>query len=187
MRLLTERGENSVWERFVRGLVHRHIDFDELQLGVVAKQSSSLRDYCNQLIVGIEAEQHMLMPFYCNDENNRWFGYLKELARQERIRQRHSKAFSLNWEFSIDQVGKRIQTKYDLRGMQRLPQAFIEIQQLEESSFFSAQVRVNGKAIDNDDAVMALIANDLNAMDDASMSVEAQLSSIGEALELDNL
>ena len=46
---------------------------------------------------------------------------------------------------------------------------------------------VNGKTIDNDDAVMALIANDLNAMDDASMSVEAQLSSIGEALELDNL
>ena len=46
---------------------------------------------------------------------------------------------------------------------------------------------VNGKTIDNDDAVMALIANDLNAMDDASMSMEAQLSSIGEALELDNL
>ena len=46
---------------------------------------------------------------------------------------------------------------------------------------------VNGKTIDNDDAVMALIANDLNAMDNASMSMEAQLSSIGEALELDNL
>ena len=46
---------------------------------------------------------------------------------------------------------------------------------------------VNGKTVENDDAVMALISNDLNAMDDASQSVEAQLSSIGEALELDNL
>lgn len=46
---------------------------------------------------------------------------------------------------------------------------------------------VNGKTVENDDAVMALIAKDLNAMDDASMSIEAQLTSIGEALELDNL
>ena len=46
---------------------------------------------------------------------------------------------------------------------------------------------VNGKTIDNDDAVMTLISNDLSAMDDASLSMEAQLSSIGEALELDNL
>ena len=45
---------------------------------------------------------------------------------------------------------------------------------------------VNGKAISNDDAVMALIANDLNSMEDASQSMAAQLSSIGEALELDN-
>lgn len=151
MRLLTERGENSVWERFVRGLVHRHIDFEELQLGLVAKQSNGLRDYCNQLIAGIESEQHMLMPFYCNDENNRWFGYLKELARQERIRQRHSRAFSLNWEFTIDRVGKKIQTKYDIRGMQRLPLAFIEDQHLEDVNFFSAQVQVNGKAVDTFD------------------------------------
>ena len=46
---------------------------------------------------------------------------------------------------------------------------------------------VNGKTVENDDAVMALIANDLNAMDDASLSMEAQLLSIGEALDSDNL
>ena len=45
---------------------------------------------------------------------------------------------------------------------------------------------VNGKTISNDNAVMALIANDLNTMEDASQSMAAQLSSIGEALELDN-
>jgi hypothetical protein len=45
---------------------------------------------------------------------------------------------------------------------------------------------VNGEIINNDDAIMALIANDLNTMDDASQSMEAQLASIGEALELDN-
>lgn len=45
---------------------------------------------------------------------------------------------------------------------------------------------VNGKAISNDDAVLALIEKELNAMDDASNGMAAQLSSLGEALELDN-
>ena len=45
---------------------------------------------------------------------------------------------------------------------------------------------VNGKAISNEDAVMELIAQDLNTMDVASQSMEAQLQSISEALELDN-
>ena len=45
---------------------------------------------------------------------------------------------------------------------------------------------INGKAISNDDAVLALIEKDLNAMDDASNGMTAQLSSLGEALELDN-
>lgn len=45
---------------------------------------------------------------------------------------------------------------------------------------------VNGKTINNDDAVLALIENDLNAMDEASNGMSAQLSNLGEALELDN-
>ena len=45
---------------------------------------------------------------------------------------------------------------------------------------------VNGKVIDNVDAVMALIEKDLNKMEDASNSMAAQLQSLGEALELDN-
>ena len=45
---------------------------------------------------------------------------------------------------------------------------------------------VNGKVIDNDEAVMALIASDLSKMEDASNNMAAQLQSLGEALELDN-
>lgn len=57
-------------------------------------------------------------------------------------------------------------------------------------SWFASQPQciayVNGKVIDNDDAVMALIASDLSKMEDASNSMAAQLQSLGEALELDN-
>ena len=45
---------------------------------------------------------------------------------------------------------------------------------------------VDGKIIDNDDVVMALIESDLSKMEDASNSMAAQLQSLGEALELDN-
>lgn len=45
---------------------------------------------------------------------------------------------------------------------------------------------VNGKTIDNDAAVMALINNDLDRIGDASQGMAAQLSGLGEALELDN-
>jgi len=45
---------------------------------------------------------------------------------------------------------------------------------------------VNGKTINNDQDVMSLIKKDLSNMDDASQGMAAQLSNLGEALELDN-
>lgn len=45
---------------------------------------------------------------------------------------------------------------------------------------------VNGQAIDNDEEVMRLIEDDLNHINAASQGMAAQLSTLGEALELDN-
>lgn len=45
---------------------------------------------------------------------------------------------------------------------------------------------VNGQEIRNDEAVMALIENDLNNIGDASQGMTSQLMSLGEAIELDN-
>lgn len=45
---------------------------------------------------------------------------------------------------------------------------------------------VNGKTIDSSEEVMALIENDLNTIGEASQGMTAQLSSLGEALEIDN-
>ena len=62
------------------------INFEELNLGLVASQSKCMKDYCEQLILGVEAERYLLMPFYCANENDVWFLYLKELAKQEKVR-----------------------------------------------------------------------------------------------------
>ena len=153
MKLVTANVTNSVWDRFARGLVNRRINFDDLNLGIVASHSQCLKDFCEQLIMGIEAERHQLMPFYCNNENDAWFLYLKELAKQEKIRRRQLRPFSLTWEFRIDTVEKKIYTKYVVKGLQRLPQLFLEEQGIGDTNFFSVQVRKNGMAVDTFDYV----------------------------------
>ena len=45
---------------------------------------------------------------------------------------------------------------------------------------------VNGKVVEDNHQVMALVANDLSKMDNAANAMTNQLSSLGEALELDN-
>ena len=45
---------------------------------------------------------------------------------------------------------------------------------------------VNCKVLDNDEEVMALIEQDLNNINAASQGMAAQLSSLGDAIELDN-
>lgn len=151
MKLVTANITNSVWDRFTRGLVNRKINFEELNLGLVASQSQCMKDYCEQLILGIEAERHMLMPFYCNNENDAWFLYLKELAKQEKVKRHQLRPFSLDWEFRVDTVEKKIYTKYIVKGLQRLPQLFLEEQDLDKTNFFSVQVRKNGQAVDTFD------------------------------------
>ncbi len=45
---------------------------------------------------------------------------------------------------------------------------------------------VNGMVVEDNDKVMALVANDMSKMDNAVNAMTNQLSSLGEALELDN-
>ena len=45
---------------------------------------------------------------------------------------------------------------------------------------------VNGRVVQDNDKVMTLVANDLSKMDNAANAMTNQLSSLSEALELDN-
>lgn len=151
MRLVTLNEKNSVWDRFTRGLINRHFDFEELQLGKIATVNKSLKEYCDALSDAIEKEQFLLMPFFCKDEYNPWFVFLKALAHQERTRQRQLHPFSLDWEFMVDEKGGNISSKYIIKGLQRLPEEFLLSQRLFSTQFFSVQLRVNGQAIETYD------------------------------------
>ena len=112
MKMVTAGRLGSVWDRFTRGLVNRRADFAELNLGKVATKNNSLQEYCNRLTDAVDADQYLLMPFYCQNETNSWFTYLKDLAKQERKRFSAEHPFSINWEFAVDNVGSKIQVKY---------------------------------------------------------------------------
>lgn len=147
MRLVTQDNTNSVWDRFTRGLVNRRINFEELNLGIVAAQSNSMREYCDQLIEGLEEGRYDKMPFYCADENNSWYLYLKDLARQERTRLSQLRPFSLDWIFEVNHNEKTVRTFYTVKGPRKLPAEFLETHGLANTSFFSAQVRKDGSAV----------------------------------------
>jgi hypothetical protein len=150
MRLITSPTSEGAWDRFTRGLVNRRVDFGELkQLGAVASSSKCLKDYCYQLIQSIETNNYQLMPFYCKDENNFWFQYLIELAKQERIRRCQLRPFDIDWTFKIDKVAKRIYSMYTFNGKQKLPEPFIKEQGLENKSFFTVQIQKNGQVEPN--------------------------------------
>lgn len=151
MKLVTENKPNSVWDKFARGLIYRKYDFDELSIGKVASKSNSLKEFCEQLTDGIEAGQHLKMPFHCNNEKDKWFVYLKELATQEKKRRQHLQPFSMDWEFRVDSVEKKISTYYVITGLQRLPDAFLQEHRLYNVNFFSVQVRKNGQSVDTFD------------------------------------
>ena len=153
MKLVTGNESNSVWDRFTRGLVYRHVDFDELNLGIIAQQSNSLKEYCAQLIQGIETERFEFMPFYCENENDGWFLFLIKLAKEVIRKHRQAHPFSLDWVFEIDFVEHKISTKYVVRGMQRLPIIFLKDNELTEKRFFTVQVFKNGNVIDTFDYV----------------------------------
>lgn len=151
MKLVTSSRQNSVWDRFTRGLVNRRINFDELNLGIVATNSKALKEYCEQLIRAIEAEQYMLMPFYCENQSDHWYAYLIDLAKKERKRFRIVRPFTIDWEFAIDAVAKKLVIKYVAEGEQELTTIFTGKYQLPNSDFFSIQMRVNGKATESFD------------------------------------
>lgn len=82
------------------------------------------------------AEQFKKMPFYCLNENDTWYMYLKELAKQEKIRRSRLHPYTLFWEFRIDNVENKIDTKYIVKGIQSLPKEFLEEQGLINIPFF---------------------------------------------------
>lgn len=153
MNLLTSSSQYGTWERFTRGLINRHINFEELNLGLIATESNSIQQYCDQLVNAIEAEQYLLMPFFCKNENDSWYVYLQNLAKQERHRKRQLCPFTLDWDFTLDLNAKRLIVNYRFKGSQNLPKAFIEDQQLSSHNFFTTQVRVNGKVTDSYDYI----------------------------------
>lgn len=148
MRLVTGESSNlTTWDRFTRGLVNKRISFNGLNLGEVAAQSQSMEDFCNQLISGIEKQDYKELPFYCKDENDKWYLFLNDLASQEKRNRRQRDPFNLTFEFDVDHIDNKINVKYVFEGEQKFPKNYIESRGLNGVNFFTLQIRKNGQAV----------------------------------------
>lgn len=139
----------TTWSRFTHGLINKRIDIGGLNLGRVAAQSSSIREYCKQIIEGIDEENYQKMPFYCENENNPWFLVLQTIANKERRRKRDRNPFSLTWEFRVDSIDKKFSIKYIVEGKSKLSTNFLENNEVNNQSYFTIQVRKNNQIVDS--------------------------------------
>ncbi len=151
MKLVTTTDINSVWGRFVKGLVFRNINFDELNLGVVASTNRGLRQYCAQLCDAVDSKDFTKMPCWCETEQNPWYQFLLNKFTSIKRSHRLANPFTLDWEFTFDKVDNLIHIKYDFKGLQRLPKVFCDENHLNIEKFITLNITRNGQSVDSFD------------------------------------
>lgn len=151
MKLVTTTDVNSVWGRFVKGLVFRNINFEELDLGIVASTNKGLRQYCAQLCNAVDSKDFTRMPCWCETEQNPWYQFLLNKFISVRRSHRLANPFTLDWEFTFDRVDNLIHIKYDFKGLQRLPKVFCDENHLRVEKFLTLNITRNGQSVDSFD------------------------------------
>lgn len=150
MQLVTQPNQNGIWAEFLRRLVFHHIDFSELNLGIIAQHDRGLRAFCEQMIDAADKQQYLLMPFFCQNEFDPWYQFLVEHTGEDRRRMRQLHPFTLGWTVTMDDIERRFSCKYYVRGSQKLASAFINQNHLPQD-YFSAEVHVGGQLKDSFD------------------------------------
>lgn len=147
MKLLLN-GREGKWNNFARGLINRRVDFENLNLGEVARNSDSIRGYCRAIMDAIDNQDYNKMPFSCENANDDRYLYLINLAQEEHKRQWQKNPFRLYFEFDIDSIEKEISIYYHLTGRQSLSAEYLNDNGLNDINFFSLCVYDNDAAID---------------------------------------
>ena len=163
MKLVTTTDVNSTWGRFVKGLVFRNINFDELDLGIVASTNKGLRQYCAQLCDAVDSKDFTRMPCWCETEQNPWYQFLLNKFTSIRRSHRQANPFTLDWEFSFDKVDNLIHIKYDFKGLQRLPKVFCEENHLKVEKFLTLNITRNGQSVDSFDYLDGFCRHDVRS------------------------
>ena len=163
MKQVTTTDVNSVWGRFVKGLVFRNINFDELNLGIVASTNKGLRHYCAQLCDAIDSKDFSKMPYWCENEQDPWYQFLLNKFTSIKRSHRLANPFTLDWEFMFDRVDGQIHIKYDFKGLQRLPKAFCDENHLKINKFISLNITRNGQIVDSFDFLDGFCRHDVRS------------------------
>lgn len=163
MKLVTTTDVNSTWGRFVKGLVFRNVNFDDLNLGIVASNHMGLRQYCSQLCDAVDSKDFTRMPCWCENEQNPWYQFLLNKFTSVKRSHRLANPFTLDWEFSFDKVDGLIHIKYDFKGLQRLPKVFCEENHLAVGKFISLNVTRNGQSVDSFDYLDGFCRHDVRS------------------------
>lgn len=149
MRLIcqTERDVLQNWPRFVRRLIRGYIDLQDesLGLGVVATQLKSIREYAEQLYLGIATDDPGKMPFYCPDRDHPWFKALMHLKESERRRSNEENPFAIQWMLDVNDHSGEGRVLGRVLVPSKLSSAFLEQHEKADDVYTSAQIMADGR------------------------------------------
>lgn len=125
------------WSRAIRSMIKKNLDFSETDLPDTASRSTSIKEFCNRIVLAALSHQYDSMPFYCEDENDFIYQFLTtEIERQKNFRI----PFDIQWRIIIDEPAKKIFVKYVLDAPQHLTEDFKKKYELQGTVSFRIKV-----------------------------------------------
>lgn len=149
MRLIcqTEREGFQNWQTFAKRLVRGYIDLNDesLGLGVIATELKSVREFAEQLSLGIMTDDPGKMPFHCPNRNHPWFKALMRLKESERRRSNEENPFSIKWMLEVNDHKGEGRAVGRVKIPSRLPSSFLELRNKKDDTYTSAQILIDGQ------------------------------------------
>ncbi len=150
---IENKGSQSVWRRFIRGLVFRNTDFDDLDLGKIASQNNSLQMFCYTMVEAVRENNSELLPFDAEGQGASYYRYLTQEVGEVEKEVKARNPFRIKWSFSFDALAHNLSIDYNIQGPQQLTETFLAQNQLDGKNFFSIKVMVDDKPVFTNDYI----------------------------------
>ena len=134
--------QSSNWDRAIRGMVWRNLNFSDTDLPATASGSESIQKFCDQLVDAARAKQYLMMPFYCANDKDKAYEYLTNKIEKISKDKQAQHPFEISWKFDVDEPGKRIVVKYSIDAPQHLDDSFLEQHELQNEEVVTFGIRV---------------------------------------------
>lgn len=112
-----------MWKNFLRGFIFKGRDIDLSALGEGAEQSDSLSEFCQCLLNATERSDdgednrgYMLMPFYCDNNQNPWYLFMIREVGDMRSEHAELNPFRISFQAEFNELTDKMSLQCTING-----------------------------------------------------------------------